>query len=78
MTRQQIRGVQTSQSTNRRGFKSEAIRLIPPCAEFDQLVICALALAVVTIATTSFMQGIAMVRLESVLDRPRYEAGEAF
>jgi len=42
-----------------------------PRAEIDQLVICALALAVVTIATTSFrlMQGIAMLRLESALDR---------
>jgi NHLM bacteriocin system ABC transporter ATP-binding protein len=42
-----------------------------PRAEIDQLAICALALAVVTIATTSFrlMQGVAMLRLESVLDR---------
>jgi len=42
-----------------------------PRAEIDQLAICALALAVVTIATTSFrlMQGIAMLRLESALDR---------
>lgn len=42
-----------------------------PRAEIDQLVICALALAVVTIAMTSFrlMQGIAMLRLESALDR---------
>jgi NHLM bacteriocin system ABC transporter ATP-binding protein len=42
-----------------------------PRAEIGQLAICALALAVVTLATTSFrlMQGIAMLRLESVLDR---------
>lgn len=41
-----------------------------PRAEIDQLVICAMALAVVTIVAAGFriMQGMAMLRLESLLD----------